>query len=303
VLPVSHLSLRIPFIFSFFFSFLISSNLIRNTNHYKIYKIHLTHLIQIKSPLHIYESHRAHNQIYNHKFARNTSRNSSRMQQIHLHLTSNINKFARTHTLPPHREAERRHGPGLRALPHRQAAPSSATVGLGPHAGRRSAAMCLAFSICQRIKDNAPCMMPYAALSSKTLSAAAVNYIDLFHATRKPAAGNEQASWSDDDPPLHPPRFLRRDERPQCQRSPAPPPATTTTPPPDLPRCPLHFSSVFIRSDCRLGRFGLLAHVHLATVTPELNNRLCRPVGVGKNNCKTMVSRLRYCIPLFHTSQ
>jgi hypothetical protein len=47
----------------------------------------------------------------------------------------------------------------------------------------------------------------------------------------------------------------------------------------------------------------LLAHVHLATVTPEINNRLCRPVGVGKNNCKTLVSRLRYCIPLFHTSQ
>ena len=42
----------------------------------------------------------------------------------------------------------------------------------------------------------------------------------------------------------------------------------------------------------------LSAQVHLTTVTPNLDNWLCRLLGFGKHTCKTMVSRLRYCIPL-----
>ena len=46
----------------------------------------------------------------------------------------------------------------------------------------------------------------------------------------------------------------------------------------------------------------LSAQVHLATVTLKLHNRLYHPVGFGKNTCKTVISRLRYCNPLSHLS-
>ena len=46
----------------------------------------------------------------------------------------------------------------------------------------------------------------------------------------------------------------------------------------------------------------LSAHVHLATVTLKLDNRLYHPIGFGKNTCKTVISRLRYCNPLSHIS-
>ena len=42
----------------------------------------------------------------------------------------------------------------------------------------------------------------------------------------------------------------------------------------------------------------LSAQVHLATVTLKLDNRLYHPVGFGKNTCKTVISRLRYCFLL-----
>lgn len=42
----------------------------------------------------------------------------------------------------------------------------------------------------------------------------------------------------------------------------------------------------------------LFAQVHLATVTLKLDNRLYHLVSFGKNTCKIVISRLRYCSPL-----